>query len=166
MNRKIVLSIFATAILMSGCASIVSQSSWPVAIKSNPDQAKFTITNQKGDVIHTGITPSTVSLSSGAGYFDGESYKIKFSREGYDDTISTLDSKINGWYFGNFLFGGLIGLLVIDPSTGAMWKLPESIQQELPQNKHSELLINSNDFSIISINDVPKNQRDKLIKLN
>jgi hypothetical protein len=53
-------------------ASIVSHSSWPVAIKSTPDQADFTITNKKGEKIHIGTTPATVTLTSGAGYFSGE----------------------------------------------------------------------------------------------
>jgi hypothetical protein len=30
---------------------------------------------------------------------------------------------VDGWYFGNLLFGGLIGLLIVDPATGAMYKL-------------------------------------------
>ena len=111
------------------------------------------------------MTPSTVTLSSGSGYFEGESYRIKFSHDGYDETVTTLDSKINGWYFGNFVFGGLIGLLVIDPSTGAMWKLPESVQKELAQNEHTGLY-NNKSFSVISIDDLPKPQRDKLVKLN
>lgn len=30
---------------------------------------------------------------------------------------------MNGWYIGNLLFGGIIGLLIVDPATGAMWTL-------------------------------------------
>ena len=30
----------------------------------------------------------------------------------------------NGWYLaGNFIFGGLLGWLIVDPATGAMWNL-------------------------------------------
>lgn len=38
-----------------------------------------------------------------------------------------LSADISGWYFGNILFGGLIGMLIVDPATGAMWKLPENV---------------------------------------
>jgi uncharacterized protein YceK len=129
--------ILATTWLFSGCASIVSQSSWPVNIKSTPDQAKFTIINEKGDTVNKGTTPSTVILNSGAGYFDGQTYYVKFSHEGYKDSFAVLNTELNGWYWGNFLFGGLTGLLIIDPATGAMWKLPESINQDLMPNKQT-----------------------------
>jgi hypothetical protein len=43
-----------------------------------------------------------------------------------------LDSTLSGWYFGNILIGGLIGLLIVDPLTGAMYDLePENIEQSL-----------------------------------
>ena len=166
MKKKVVFVALVGTAVLSGCASIVSQSSWPVVIQSNPDQAKFTITNQKGTVIHSGTTPQTVTLSSGAGYFDGEKYKITFSHEGREDATATLDSSINGWYFGNFLFGGLIGLLIVDPSTGAMWKLPEKLRQELIENKHSELGGGNDTFSVITIDEIPKQHRGQLIRLN
>ena len=34
---------------------------------------------------------------------------------------------MDGWYIGHILFGGLIGFLIIDPATGSMWKLNESV---------------------------------------
>lgn len=33
---------------------------------------------------------------------------------------------MDGWYWGNILFGGLIGMLAVDPATGAMYKLPKA----------------------------------------
>jgi hypothetical protein len=116
---------------LSGCASIVSHSSWPVAIKSKPDQADFTITNKKGEKIHTGTTPATVTLTSGSGYFSGETYNVTFGKNGYQDKTGTVDTGINGWYWVNFLFGGFIGVLIFDPATGAMWRLPESYHADL-----------------------------------
>lgn len=38
---------------------------------------------------------------------------------------------MDGWYVGNIIFGGLIGLLLVDPITGAMWKLPDTAQGNL-----------------------------------
>src|SRR5436305_14092712 len=43
-----------------------------------------------------------------------------------------VHATINGWYFGNLAFGGVIGMLVVDPLTGAMYTLePDQIDQTL-----------------------------------
>ncbi len=34
-------------------------------------------------------------------------------------------------YIGNILFGGLIGMLAVDPVTGAMYVLPDTVSQSL-----------------------------------
>ncbi|MDA1343699.1 MAG: hypothetical protein O2966_07555 [Proteobacteria bacterium] len=70
-------------------------------------------------------------MASGAGYFDGDKYTLSFKKEGFQEKIATLDTEVNGWYFGNILFGGIIGMLIVDPSTGAMFKLPESFGADL-----------------------------------
>ena len=121
---KIIITAFFLAAL-SGCATIAGKSSYPVTISSSPGEAKFIVTNKNGKDVHSGTTPSTVTLNSGAGYFDGETYTVKYSKEGYNDSQAIIDSSFSGWYAGNLLFGGILGLLVIDPLTGAMWKLPE-----------------------------------------
>ena len=69
-------------ITLSGCASIVGNSSYPVAINSSPSEAKFTISNESGKEVQSGTTPATVTLKSCAGYFDGEKYSVKYSKEG------------------------------------------------------------------------------------
>lgn len=43
----------------------------------------------------------------------------------------TITGSMSGWYIGNILFGGLIGMLAVDPVTGAMYVLPESVSQSL-----------------------------------
>ena len=43
-----------------------------------------------------------------------------------------LNGTVSGWYFGNILFGGLLGIVAIDPATGAMYKLqPDTVQAAL-----------------------------------
>ncbi|MGZ5051388.1 MAG: hypothetical protein ACXWF8_10700 [Methylobacter sp.] len=147
---------------MSGCASIISQSSWPVAIKSTPETTAFTITNQKGEKIHSGTTPATVNLASGAGFFDGESYTVHFTKAGYQDKTATLNASVNGWYWGNFAFGGILGLLIIDPATGAMFRLPESFNVDLTANI-SSMGPTSTGQRIISLNDIPQELRNELV---
>jgi hypothetical protein len=161
-NKRACAAITAAAFL-SGCASIVSHSSGPVALKSTPAEADFTITNKKGEKIHTGTTPATVTLTSGAGYFGGETYNVTFDKNGYQDKAGTVDTEINGWYWGNFLFGGLIGFLIIDPATGAMWRLPESYHADLLFEKVKTSGDASHSFRVLSINDIPLEARANLI---
>jgi uncharacterized protein YceK len=144
MKNIIGLAIVAITTL-SGCASIVSKSSYPVAINSTPDQATFTIKNKEGVTVHSGTTPATVTLKSDAGYFRGETYTINFSKPDYQDQTAILDSSVNDWYFGNLVLGGLTGLLIVDPLTGAMWSLPESLQVNLSQDgRRSQLNTTTN----------------------
>lgn len=124
----------SSAVLLSGCASIVSDSQYPVAVSSTPDHAEFTIRNEDGITVAGGMTPSTVMLKSGAGFFNSETYVIQFQKDGYSSRVVTLDSSVDGWYFGNLLFGGLVGLFIVDPMTGAMWKLPTTAYADLVPN--------------------------------
>jgi hypothetical protein len=95
------------AFSVTGCASIVSKSSYPVSIKSMPAQADFVISDKSGVEIHSGKTPSTVTLKSGGGFFKGQEYKITFTKDGYSSTTTKISSSLDGWYIGNILFGGV-----------------------------------------------------------
>jgi hypothetical protein len=70
-------------------------------------------------------------LKAGAGYFDGETYKVTYQKDGYAGNSAVLNSGIDGWYWGNIVFGGLIGMLFVDPITGAMYTLPENVNASL-----------------------------------
>ncbi|MBU2704781.1 hypothetical protein KCM76_02240 [Zooshikella marina] len=152
-----VASIISTTFI-SGCASIVSEDVYPVAINSTPTASKFVIRNEAGQTIHQGSTPETVTLNAGNGYFSGADYTITFSREGYNDLTVNLESSVDGWYWGNILFGGLIGMLIVDPATGAMYKLPTEVNSDLSQN--------ANQLSIRTLDTVAPNDLPKLVKLN
>ncbi|QEY58999.1 hypothetical protein FXF61_07350 [Pseudomonas sp. C27(2019)] len=122
-----IIIITATA----GCASIVSESNYPVRINSTPAGAGYDIVNKKGDMVHSGVTPEQVTLKSGSSYFSGERYQVTYIKENYQPKIATLDTSVDGWYWANLIFGGLIGMLIVDPATGAMYKLPESTTTSL-----------------------------------
>ncbi len=110
----------------SGCASIVSGGLQTVPINSTPANAKLEITDiNTGQCILSTNTPFSASLKRDSGYFSKSCYKIRVSKEGYAPKEVTLEAGVNGWYFGNILFGGLIGMLIVDPATGAMWSLSE-----------------------------------------
>lgn len=155
--------ILASTILTSGCATIVSDSSYPVTIKSIPAGASFKVTNSSGLVIHSGTTPSTVTLKSGAGYFKSASYILSFEKDGYIGNSFELESTMDGWYIGNLVFGGLIGFLIVDPATGAMWKLPNnhstSLDSKLPTDG------SSHELTVISLNDATQEMKDNMIEV-
>jgi hypothetical protein len=73
----------------------------------------------------------TITLNSSDGFFSAARYTFQFEKEGCNPTTTTLSAGINGWYFGNLLFGGLIGFLIVDPATGAMWSLDEGVYANL-----------------------------------
>lgn len=122
--------------LFCGCASIVSDSKYPVAVSSEPSEAIFKVVDNRGMTIFQGKTPTVVSLKSGNGYFKNAKYKVIFEKAGYQSITSEIEASFDGWYVGNILFLGsdfLLGFLVIDPLTGAMWKIDENVYVELLQ---------------------------------
>jgi hypothetical protein len=151
-------------VLISGCASILSKSNYPVAINSSPDQANFTITNKNGQSVHSGTTPSTVTLKSGCGFFCGEQYNLTFDKDGYSSTTLTISSTMDGWYVGNILFGGLIGILIVDPITGAMWKLPATVQTNMKEKKIT-LNTTKKSLHILSYNSLSDSTKANLTKI-
>ncbi|WP_122543968.1 hypothetical protein [Pseudomonas viridiflava] len=123
--------IAIVAFAVTGCASIVSDSKYPVAVTSSPSGAAYEIFNEGGVSVRSGVTPDEVTLRAGAGYFDGEKYTVTYRKDGYTSSTQTLESGIDGWYWGNIVIGGLIGMLIVDPATGAMYTLSEKINSTL-----------------------------------
>lgn len=127
MRKLNVLLVGLSTWAIAGCATIVSDSSYPLAVNSMPDGAYFTVTDRDGIEVNRGTTPQTVELKAGGGYFKAQTYTIVLSKEGFEDQIVSVRSSMDGWYWGNILIGGLIGMLIVDPITGAMYKLPETV---------------------------------------
>jgi len=117
---RICLLIFCCA-----CASIVSRRTYPVFFDSNPTEANLTITNEQGDTVYTGRTPKTIKLDAYDGYFSRARYEITFRHPDFETSKVRLEARLDGWYFGNFLFGYFIGFLIVDPLTGAMYRIEE-----------------------------------------
>jgi hypothetical protein len=134
------LQIAAMAVLfvMTGCASIVSKSNWPVSFKSNPPGAEVVVTDNMGNEVDRGTTPVIFTLKSSDGFFSGATYYAEFKLNDYQVSKKGIHADVNGWYFGNIFFGGFIGL-VVDPLTGAMWKLQPICSVEL--NKAESLSV-------------------------
>ena len=146
------------------CASIVSKSSYPVAFSSEPNLATIIIRDETGTVVHEDMTPATFTLPTKRGYFKGKNYTVVFKKEGYKDQEIAIKRGTDGWYIlGNFVFGGLIGWLIVDPLTGAMWTLPKEVTGTLAESAVDRL--DQTSFTIATINDVPNDYQDKLIRV-
>ena len=123
-------------LLTPSCASIVSKNVYPISISSTPSEAKITVIDKRGVEVYKGETPATVKLKAGSGYFSQAEYQVRFEKPGYNTKVLPVIFKLDGWYWGNILTGGLIGMLVIDPLTGAMLKLDtEFLDARLTQSK-------------------------------
>lgn len=162
--KKILLPLLAASLLLPSCASIVSHSQWPLNVTSNPTGANISITNRAGKQVFTGKTPSTVTLESSAGFFKREMYKIKFEMEGYPTQELSVEAKVNGWYWGNLVFGGVIGFLIVDPATGAMYKLnKESINAEMGTRTASA---GKRELHILDYRNLTADMKAKLVRIN
>jgi hypothetical protein len=160
---KQTISIALSAVLLLGtsCASIVSKSNYPITINSSPSSAKVTITDKRGVDIYKGNTPTTTRLNASGGFFSKASYRVKIEMSGYDDRIFPVLFKLDGWYFGNLLFGGLIGFLIVDPATGAMFKLDtEYINATLTKSTAEE---STKSLKVIEIDQVPESWKEHLV---
>lgn len=115
--------VLGACVFVSGCASIVSDSDYLTTFNSAPAGAEVTITDENGTDVYRGTTPFSTTLSASDGYFDAMDYTARFELACYEPTTVPLKTSLDAWYFGNILFGGLIGMLIVDPATGAMYEI-------------------------------------------
>ena len=133
----VILSLTVALLPFLGCASIVKGSQQDVYFSSDPEGAKITVFDGNGSVVSEGTSPTTLPLKRGAGYFTSAKYRVVFSAPGYGKREVWITGNLEaGWYLaGNFLIGGLIGWLIVDPLTGAMWHLsPDQLSPRLEKD--------------------------------
>jgi hypothetical protein len=155
------LAVFAS-LLAAGCASIVSKSNWPVTFKSNPSGARVVVRDHNGTELHNGTTPLTVTLKGSKGYMQAATYNFEVTQDGFKPATGTVNAGFNGWFWGNFGFGGFIGFLIVDPLTGAAFKLPPEASVDLLPVQTAE---SSPSLTILTLNDVPAHLKSQLIPL-
>jgi hypothetical protein len=166
---KLVCLLLLTGLALSagGCASIVHGGNRLLTISSDPAGAKATISKANGgEVVSVTNTPCTVSLDPKRGYFKGQSYALKLELPGYQQAEVELRAELSGWYWGNILFGGLIGMLAVDPATGAMWNIaPNKIDQKLSPAQ-ATLLRNGEGFLVVLVSELTDAERAAMVKIN
>jgi hypothetical protein len=81
----------------------------------------------------------------------------------YDNKTVPVQFKLDGWYFGNILLGGVIGMLIIDPATGAMYKLDtEFLNETLSVSTAST---NKEELKVLEINEIPSEWTNHLVMI-
>jgi hypothetical protein len=156
LSLLILLSICA---FLGSCATIVSHTKWPIAIESKPEGVHVSIRNKSGFEIFAGHTPVVTQLRSGGGFFGKESYIVTLTHKSGEQRKINVECRINGWYFGNIIFGGLIGMLIVDPATGAMYRLEnKDIYEVFKEDKTSQL-------KILDLNSIPDEWKACLVEL-
>jgi hypothetical protein len=162
--------IVAVSFFAGGCASIVHNGNRSIAISTDPPGATASIRKTGGtainDVVVVEKTPCTVSLDPRQSYFRGQSYTLRLELDGYQMTEIALTPQMSGWYWGNLLIGGLIGMLAVDPATGAMWNItPEKIEQKLPAAR-SALIKNKTGFVVVLESELTPAEREHMVRVN
>lgn len=161
MKPPVVLFVTFTLFLTS-CATLLSGSKNLVHIRTDPPAANISILDRHGREVFNGRSQANIHLKAGAGYFVPAKYTIKINAPGYQEKIIEIKATMNGWYFANIFIGGAIGMLIIDPATGAMWKLKNIAIDEKLDKMESATGVK---LQITDIQSLPENQRNELIRI-
>jgi len=122
--RKLYTALALSAVsvlLLASCASIIKGTKHSLAIGSSPSEARVLVHRAteagKGLQIAEAVTPATLELSR------KHEYLVTISQPGYTSVeVPVLHDGVEGWYYGNILCGGPIGL-VVDYVDGAIYKM-------------------------------------------
>ncbi len=147
----------------TSCATIFTKSSYPLTFSSTPSEARVTVVNRAGSTVFTGSTPSTLTLKAAAGYMKREEYTVTFEKAGYAPQTVPVICNLDGWYIGNILLGGLIGMLIVDPASGAMYKFADTaVHAQLGETDSAS--VSDMQLRVIDINEVPEDAQ--LVRIN
>lgn len=116
--------LFAIAALLTvtGCSTIMNDRIQDVSVLSEPSGQRYTITDEDGQRVATGVTPDQIKLDAASGFFDGQTYQVAYEN---GPTVE-LDSHTTVWYWVGFCITVFSGF-VVDPLTGDMFALPDDV---------------------------------------
>lgn len=161
--------LVGASLFAGGCASIVHGGDREITVATQPPGATASVRKSGGsisDVVAVEKTPCTISLDPKKGYFSGQSYTLRLELPGYKVTEVDLTPKMSGWYWGNLLFGGVIGMLAVDPATGAMWNIsPDKIDRKLAGGQ-AELIKNKTGFVVVLESELTPAERVAMVRVN
>ena len=151
---------------VSGCATIGHNGPRSIPIASSPPGAKVSIYDRSNKLVMTNTTPFVAQLPVKFGYFKSPTYRLDFELHGYAPVSTNIESSVSGWYFGNLAFGGIIGMLIVDPLTGAMYNLkPEKIQQPLTPAQ-ADTVRSGNGILVVLASQVTEGELSQMVPVN
>lgn len=157
---------FGACVALGGCATIVHNGPRTIPVASTPAGAHVSIYDRSNTLISTNTTPFMATLPTKFGYFKAQSYRLVFELEGHAPAEVALESSLSGWYFGNLIFGGLIGMLIVDPLTGAMYNLaPEKIEQPLTAAQ-AKMVREGDGFLVILASEATREELAAMVRVN
>ena len=173
MNKKSILirtlcatTLLTVALAGAGCASVFNGGNRRVAIDSIPTGAVGTVTNANdGSHVRTDITPFVVTMDPKRSFFTGQSYNLKLEFPGHPVTNIPLKSSLSGWYFVNLPFANVIGLLIVDPATGAMWNISPD-QTNLPAGASVDVSKNRKVIVVKLASQVTEAEKAAMVRVN
>lgn len=123
--RLIILAVIL--MIFQSCASIMGAEEYVYKIETDPPEMEYTVTDRAGIRVASGVTPDVISLASGQRFFRKQEYHINIKGPGSEEIEILSPYYVEGMYAGNLVFGWLIGLFIVDPATGAMYRPAKSI---------------------------------------
>lgn len=110
------ISLVFCLIATTGCATIVGGSMQPVTLNANPTGVSFTVRNQHGMQIASGVAPQALRLPRKS------EYSIALALDGYQPQSVFVGKQLRGWFWGNLVSWWFVGGAV-DLITGAAYAL-------------------------------------------
>jgi hypothetical protein len=151
---------------LSACATIVHSGPRSIPVASTPAGAKVSIYDRNNSLVETNTTPFVAQLSPKYGYFKGQKYRLVFELPAHAPAEVNLEASLSGWYFGNLVFGGLIGMLIVDPLTGAMYNLsPAKIEQSL-SSEQAQIVRQGKGVLVVLASQATDSERAAMVRVN
>jgi hypothetical protein len=120
-------TIILGALAVQSCAALTTGTTQSLTVVTEPAGAQCRLSRSDSAILvaHVSQTPNTLRIDK-----SGEMMTIECTKEGYEVTRTYLEPDFQAMTLGNAILGGGIGL-VIDATSGAMAKYPESASLEL-----------------------------------
>lgn len=109
---------------LGGCATITTGTTQPINFDSDPQQAECTVTRE-GQTLGSVTTPAPLVIKRHA-----STIQVVCRKAGYEDGHVILNSRFETASAGNFLVGGIIGVMV-DSSSGASSRYEANVMVRL-----------------------------------
>jgi len=120
MKKKLLIALpLVSAVMFSGCATILGGGSKQTISINSTSNMKATMKYSDGSGVQHFNTPATLNV-------DRKSKDIVLTSDNDEFQTTNVKSNINPWFFGNIIFGGLIGSTT-DSVGGAAWKYDEVV---------------------------------------